>query len=226
MTSAMMARTTAASQNARSTRSTSLSRTPKRIARAVNTPVPTAITPTANAPEPVVVTLDKTRTLDLVARATSAGESNAIDGFNRALGCKTDEVAIDLLLQVVKLNRPTADGANDAINKAIALIAEMQPTTATEAMLAAMMIGTQQRAMTFLTRALEVQTTEAMDANVLRATRLMRVFNEQLEAMAKLKGKGGQQRVVVEHVNVESGGQAIVGAVMAGGRGTGGDERR
>ena len=112
------------------------------------------------------------------------------------------------------------------MHSAIALVAEMQPTTATEAMLAAMMIGTQQRAMTFLTLAtLDGQTIEGADANVLRATRLMRVFNEQIEAMAKLKGKGGQQRVVVEHVNVESGGQAIVGAVM-GGRGTGGDERR
>jgi len=58
-----------------------------------------------------------------------------------------------------------------------------------------------------------------MDANVLRATRLMRVFNEQVETMAKLKGKAGQQRVVVEHVTVAAGGQAIVGAVPPGGRG-------
>ena len=30
----------------------------------------------------------------------------------------------------------------------------------------------------------------------------MRLFNEQVETMAKLKSKGGQQRVVVEHVTV------------------------
>jgi hypothetical protein len=36
---------------------------------------------------------------------------------------------------------------------------------------------------------------EGVDANVLRATRLMRLFNEQLEAMAKLKGTSGQQKV-------------------------------
>lgn len=180
-----------------------------------------------NEADPAVVTLDKTRVLDLLARATSAGESAAGDGFAAGLGCKTDEVAIDLLVQVAKLNRPTRAEGDEAVHKAIALLAEMQPATATEAMLATMMIATQQRAMTFLTRAtLDGQTAEGADANVLRATRLMRVFNEQLEAMAKLKGKGGQQRVVVEHVNVESGGQAIVGAVMAGGRGTSGDERR
>jgi hypothetical protein len=49
------------------------------------------------------------------------------------------------------------------------------------------------------------QTGISVDANVLRATRLMRLFNEQIETMAKLKGKGGQQRVVVEHVSVSAG---------------------
>ena len=47
----------------------------------------------------------------------------------------------------------------------------------------------------------------------------MRLFTEQVEAMSKLKGKSGQQRVVVEHVTVAAGGQAIVGAVMPGGGG-------
>jgi hypothetical protein len=42
------------------------------------------------------------------------------------------------------------------------------------------------------------QSTEVIDANVSRATRLMRVFNEQVETVAKLKGISGQQRVVVE----------------------------
>lgn len=48
---------------------------------------------------------------------------------------------------------------------------------------------------------------------VASATRLMRLYTEQLEAMAKLKGKSTQQKVIVEHVHVHSGGQAIVGAV-------------
>jgi hypothetical protein len=70
------------------------------------------------------------------------------------------------------------------------------------------------------------QTEEGTETNANRAIRLMRLFIEQLEAMTKLKGKGGQQRVVVEHVTVAAGGQAIVGAVIPGGRGTtGGDER-
>jgi hypothetical protein len=41
----------------------------------------------------------------------------------------------------------------------------------------------------------------------------MRLHLEQIEAMQKLKGKTGQQKVTVEHVHVHDGGQAIVGAV-------------
>ena len=65
-----------------------------------------------------------------------------------------------------------------------------------------------------------------MDRNVNRAVRLMRVFTEQAETMMKLKGKSSQQRVVVEHVNVAAGGQAIVGTVIPGGRGQNSDDGR
>jgi hypothetical protein len=54
---------------------------------------------------------------------------------------------------------------------------------------------------------------DGIEANVRRATQFMRIFNEQLEAMQKLKGKASQQKVTVEHVHVQEGGQAIVGAV-------------
>ena len=58
------------------------------------------------------------------------------------------------------------------------MLAELEPTTATEALLAAQMVGSQRLAMTFLARStLDGQTIEGADANVLRATRLMRLFN-------------------------------------------------
>jgi hypothetical protein len=96
------------------------------------------------------------------------------------------------------------------------MIAEFQPTNPTEALLAVQMFGVHEAATLLLKRAtVEGQTLEGTDANVLRATRLMRLFNEQVELMAKLKGKTSQQRVTVEHVHVHQGGQAIVGAVSA-----------
>jgi hypothetical protein len=93
---------------------------------------------------------------------------------------------------------------------------ELQPENAAQALLAVQMIGVHYAAISFLSRATaQGQSFDGADANVLRATRLMRLFTEQLEAMAKLKGKTGQQRVIVEHVHVHQGGQAIVGAVSA-----------
>lgn len=141
-------------------------------------------------------------------------------------------MALKLLAQVVKLEHQitatTAPAHLDTlIGNATAMLAELEPTTATEALLAAQMVGAQRLAMEFMSRAtIDGQTVGGADANVLRATRLMRIFIEQTEAMARLKGKGGQQRVVVEHVTVTAGGQAIVGAVLPGGRGTSGDDRR
>jgi hypothetical protein len=87
-------------------------------------------------------------------------------------------------------------------------------------MLAVQMIGVHNSAVRFHMRASEEgQTFEGADANVLRAVRLLRLFNEQLQALASLRGKIGQQRVTVEHVHVYEGGQAIVGAVdTPGGR--------
>lgn len=97
-------------------------------------------------------------------------------------------------------------------------------------MLTIQMIAVNDAALLFLGDATrQRQYPAAADASALRATRLMRIFTEQLEAMQRLKGKACQQRVTVEHVHVHEGGQAIVGAVTATGRGQGegavGDDR-
>jgi hypothetical protein len=107
-----------------------------------------------------------------------------------------------------------AENRVDRLMNAAMALREMKPANVTEALLAVQMFGVHNAAVLFLRRAtLEGQTFEGADANVGRATRLLRLFNEQLAAMAKLKGKTGQQKVTVEHVHVHSGGQAVVGVV-------------
>jgi hypothetical protein len=120
---------------------------------------------------------------------------------------------------------PKPNGVDDNLVRASAVMAEMAPQNATEAMLAVQMIAANDAALLFLRRStLDEQPSEAIDANVHRATRLMRVFTEQLEALQKLKGKTSQQKVTVEHVHIHEGGQAIVGLIA---RGEGGaDENR
>jgi hypothetical protein len=60
-----------------------------------------------------------------------------------------------------------------------------------------------------LNRSNEIQ---QQDSNALTIARLTKAFASQVDALAKLR-RGGEQRVVVEHVHVYPGGQAIVGAV-------------
>jgi hypothetical protein len=107
---------------------------------------------------------------------------------------------------------------DSAIVEAINMIGELEPQTLTESMLAAQMIATHEKALVFLQAATRPnQTFDGQQAAMNFATQLMRLQLDQIEAMQKLKGKAGQQKVVVEyvHVHVNEGGRAIVGAVNA-----------
>jgi hypothetical protein len=137
--------------------------------------------------------------------------------FCKATGTRTesgaDLIINQLMAMQVSFRRRTEE---QRVIAATDLILEFEPTNPTEALLSVQMFGVHEAALLFLQRAtLDGQTFEGNDANVLRATRLMRLFNEQVELMAKLKGKTSQQKVTVEHVHVHQGGQAIVGAVSA-----------
>ena len=207
------------------------------MARRPHPPHPVARADVPATPRVRQVVIRASAARDLLARLEASDpapgpEASTEARWNAAVGCKTSDVASALLAQLIQLEQPHADPTaipaaqlDAALMTATATLAELQPTTATEALLAAM-IGAQRAAMAYLHRALlPGQESEAVDRNVNRAVRLMRVFTEQAETMSKLKGKSSQQRVVVEHVTVAAGGQAIVGTVIPGGRGADGDDR-
>ena len=103
------------------------------------------------------------------------------------------------------------------INYAAALLAGIRPQDELESMLAVQMIGCHNAAMHALRAAMATgQTFEGRHANVNYATKLLQVFTSQMEAFRKRR-TGGQQKMVVEHVHVNEGGQAVVGAVNVGG---------
>jgi hypothetical protein len=132
-----------------------------------------------------------------------------------SFGLKDGKFAFQILSQAANLQcSSSSEKAVDNFGTALGILSEIGPSGALEMLLAVQMMGVHQAALKFLTNATaEDQTAEGRDLNLLRATRLMRLFLEQLEAMQKLKGKAGQQKVTVEHVHVHQGGQAIVGAV-------------
>jgi hypothetical protein len=55
-----------------------------------------------------------------------------------------------------------------------------------------------------------------IDRNVNNLTKLLRLQHETIETLNRYRRKGTQQ-LIVQHVNVNQGGQAIVGAVQQGG---------
>jgi hypothetical protein len=92
-------------------------------------------------------------------------------------------------------------------------------------MLAAQMVATHETAMDCFRRAqLPNQTFEGRRMNLEFATKLMRSYAALVETLDKHRGKG-QQVVRVEHVTVNAGGQAIVGAVSQGGSSGKSEER-
>jgi hypothetical protein len=138
-------------------------------------------------------------------------------------GTRSLDAADRLIVQAgYALVWPKAKNSDDHLVRASAVMAEMAPGNATEAMQATQMIAVNDAALMFIRHPTQPgQYAEAADASVLRATRFLRIFNEQLEAMQRLNGKACQQKVTVEHVHVHEGGQAIVGVVTASKSGPG-----
>ena len=84
-------------------------------------------------------------------------------------------------------------------------------------MLAVQMIATHNAATECLRLGMvQGQSFEWRDQNLKHAAKLLGVYARQVEALDKHRGKG-QQKITVEHVTVNDGGQAIVGHVEAGG---------
>ena len=129
-----------------------------------------------------------------------------------AVGIRDLEAQVHLVLQVASVFWKGAADAN--ANAAIALIREIGPRNAVEALLAAQMIAVNNAALEQLRRALlPDQPAQFIDSLTNRGTQLLRLYVDQVAALERLRGGGARQTVRVERVTVEAGGQAVVGAV-------------
>ncbi len=132
-------------------------------------------------------------------------------------GTEDRKLALRLINQVVgTLWMPpglTAEERNERIGAAFAALKGIKPQDEIEGMLAAQMIATHNAAMEYLRRAMiSDQTTVGIDLYLKHATKLLSLYAKQLETLNRNRGKG-QQKVTVEHVQVQAGGQAIVGSI-------------
>ncbi len=86
------------------------------------------------------------------------------------------------------------------------------PKDQIEGMLAAQMIATHHAAMDCYRIAAKSQTIDTKNLVFNSANKLTRTYTMQMETLNRYRGKG-QQKMTVEHVHINSGGQAIIGNV-------------
>lgn len=141
----------------------------------------------------------------------------------QAMGVTDERLFYGFIAQLT--NAVSSDGVADvaALNTAIATVAGVEPRDNLEATLAVQMATVHMAAMRHSRLMLTADSIERLEIQERTVNKLMRTFTSQMEALRKHRN-GGNQKVVVEHVYVGEGGQAIIGNVTHGGRGK--EERR
>ena len=105
----------------------------------------------------------------------------------------------------------------DFLKKALVILHGVKPQDEIEGLLAVQMVGVHNMAMETISRAmLGGQTFEGKNVNINQATKMFRTFIAQMDALKRYR-TGGQQKMIIEHVNVNEGGQAVVGVINQGG---------
>ena len=125
----------------------------------------------------------------------------------------TVEYFINQLLPVI-----AQDGEDHCarVNQLIPVFEAISPRDEFEGMLAVQMVSLHTMALEMMRRAMiSDQSVDGVSNNVNRVTKLTRAFIALSGALDKHRGKG-QQKISVEHVHVNEGGQAIVGSVDQG----------
>jgi len=108
------------------------------------------------------------------------------------------------------------------VDLSASLMRSLKPRSGLETLLLSQMAAVHAIAMQELSCA---SSGENVDIHTARATRLLRTFVQQVEALQVLRSRGRPQRVIVKHVNVNVAGQAIMGNVTAVPRGLGKNEQ-
>ncbi|MDO9637612.1 MAG: hypothetical protein Q7J44_03625 [Pseudotabrizicola sp.] len=100
-------------------------------------------------------------------------------------------------------------------NFVLSVVRAVEPRDELEAMLAVQMGAIHAATMMMARKFNHVDTIPQQDAAERALNKLARTYAMQMEALKRYR-TGGQQKVTVEHVTVNAGGQAIVGAVAHG----------
>jgi len=134
-----------------------------------------------------------------------------------ATGTTNHELSVALLNQAIYTKSKWHEDKVIASNEILTAMHDIRPQDIMEGMLGVQMVGVHNLAMECMKRVvIENQHPEAIHRYAKLANQFCRTYTAQLDALNKHRGKG-QQKVTVEHVHVNEGGQAVVGNINQGG---------
>lgn len=141
-------------------------------------------------------------------------ESNKVGEIQlmEALGVADYDFIDGLLEQLANAGSVGPEISERHMNFMLSVIKSIEPSDQMEVMLGAQMAATHMACMTFTRKLAHVETIRQQDSAERTLNRLLRTFASQMEALRKYR-TGGEQRVIVQHVHVNEGGQAVVGNV-------------
>jgi hypothetical protein len=166
---------------------------------------------------PVRVKLQRVNAIEATAHPPEEEREEWSERLEQALGTCSSSFVDSSLAQLIAACRLPRTGVSEiAVNAALAFIEGVKPRNEVEAALALQMAANHAGIMNVFSRFhgdYGGETSMVMCANAVG--RLQRSFALQVETLRRLR-TGGQQVVRVEHVHVEEGAQAVIGAVCAG----------
>ena len=151
-------------------------------------------------------------TFDHAARAV------ALPIVMESLGTADEDFTNGLLMQLIRLSWDGASVNEQDFRFLLATVAGVEPKDEVEAVLAAQMAAVHNATMASARQLKMAETSQQRETSGRAFNKLARTFVAQVEALKRYR-TGGEQKVTVEHVTVNDGGQAIVGNVTPGGRG-------
>ena len=148
----------------------------------------------------------------------------AKDVMSTFFGTANEDLQTYLINQIVHTfsGYASIDGCDntkavDFMKDAAAILFGIKPQDEIEGLLAVQMIAVHNMAMETMSRAILIgQTLKGKDASINHATKMLRTFLAQIDALKRYR-TGGQQKMIIKHVYVNEGGQAIVGQLNQGG---------
>jgi hypothetical protein len=160
---------------------------------------------------------------DKKATTVVASDSDDLKGALKCIGGSQSDHWNNVLgnqaLQSLWIKNSNKEERDRQCGATIAGLIGIGPKDEIEGMIAAQLLAAHNASMECYRRAMiGEQTFESRRENLSQANKLSRTYALLLEALNHHRGKG-QQKVVVEHVHVHAGGQAVVGMVETPGGG-------